>query len=59
MSVADDYGEMVLRDKKTRAIKVDRAEFATVWWSVFRSFVSPYVLFQVSEDLFLLLLSGN
>lgn len=47
VSVADDNGEMVLRDKKTRAVKVDRTEFANVWWSVFRSFVSPYVLFQV------------
>jgi hypothetical protein len=47
VSVADDYGEMVLRDKKTRAVKVDRTEFANIWWSVFRSFVSPYVLFQV------------
>lgn len=47
VSVADDNGEMALRDKKTKAVKVDRAEFASVWWNVFRSFVSPYVLFQV------------
>ncbi|KAH8112731.1 hypothetical protein DFH11DRAFT_473608 [Phellopilus nigrolimitatus] len=47
VSVADDNGEMALRDKKTRAVKVDRAEFAGVWWNTFRSFVSPYVLFQL------------
>lgn len=47
VSVADDNGEMALRDKKTRPVKVDRQEFASVWWNVFRSFVSPYVLFQV------------
>ena len=48
VSVADDNGEMSLRDKRTRAVKVDCAEFARIWWPSFRSFVSPYVLFQVS-----------
>ena len=47
VSVADDNGEMTLRDKKTRAVKVDRGEFARVWWNAFRSFVTPFVLFQV------------
>lgn len=48
VSVADDNGEMALYDKKTRAVKVDRSEFAVIWWQSFRSYVSPYVLFQVS-----------
>lgn len=52
VSVADDNGEMALRDKKTRAVKVDRAEFAHIWWPAFRSFVSPYVLFQVRCGVF-------
>ena len=48
VSVADDNGEMSLRDKRTRNVKVDCSEFARIWWPCFRSFVSPYVLFQVS-----------
>lgn len=55
VSVADDNGEMALNDKKTRAVKVDRSEFAAIWWQSFRSYVSPYVLFQVSTGLNLLL----
>lgn len=54
VSVADDNGEMSLRDKRTRAVKVDCAEFARIWWPSFRSFVSPYVLFQVSPCSFCL-----
>ncbi|EJD07051.1 uncharacterized protein FOMMEDRAFT_118141 [Fomitiporia mediterranea MF3/22] len=53
VSVADDNGEMALRDKKTRAVKVDRVEFARVWWNAFRSFVSPFVLFQLLRKEFL------
>lgn len=51
VSVADDNGEMSLRDQRTRAVKVDCVEFARIWWPSFRSFVSPYVLFQVSPSL--------
>ncbi|KAI5119639.1 hypothetical protein M0805_009001 [Coniferiporia weirii] len=47
VSVADDNGEMALNDKKTRAVRIDRTEFAGVWWQSFRSFVSPYVFFQL------------
>lgn len=50
VSVADDNGEMALRDKKTRSVKIDHAEFSGVWWNCFRSFVSPYVLFQVRNQ---------
>ena len=47
VSVADDNGEMSLREGKTRELVVDRAEFARVWWNVFRSFVTPFVFFEV------------
>ena len=47
VSVADDNGEMSLREGKTRELVVDRGEFAKVWWSEFRSFVTPLVFFEV------------
>ena len=47
VAVADDNGEMPLREGRTRLLKLDRAEFRATWWSVFRSFVSPLVLFEV------------
>lgn len=47
VSVADDNGEMSLRESMTRELIVDRVEFAKVWWNVFRSFVSPLVFFEV------------
>lgn len=47
VSVADDNGEMSLREGKTRELVVDHAEFAKVWWNVFRSFVMPLVFFEV------------
>ena len=47
VSVADDNGEMSLRERTTRELLVDRVEFARVWWNVFRSFVTPLVLFEV------------
>jgi len=47
VSVADDNGEMSLREGMTRELIVDRVEFTKVWWSVFRSFVSPSVFFEV------------
>lgn len=48
VSVADDNGEMALSDKTTKSVKVDHYEFISIWWNTFRSFVSPYVFFQVS-----------
>lgn len=47
VSVADDNGEMALRDGHTKPVGVDRAEFSAIWWQVFRSFVSPLVFFEV------------
>ncbi|KAG5644301.1 hypothetical protein DXG03_008719 [Asterophora parasitica] len=47
VSVADDNGEMSLREGMTRELVVDRIEFAKVWWNVFRSFISPLVFFEL------------
>ena len=55
VSVADDNGEMSLREGMKREVVVDRVEFARVWWNVFRSFVTPFVFFEVRR---LLLLVG-
>jgi hypothetical protein len=57
VSVADDNGEMSLREGMKREVVIDRAEFARVWWNVFRSFVSPFVFFEVKKKVFLLLVS--
>ncbi|KAF8805136.1 hypothetical protein BYT27DRAFT_7105396 [Phlegmacium glaucopus] len=46
VSVADDNGEMSLREGMKREVVIDRAEFARVWWNVFRSFVSPLNFFE-------------
>ena len=47
VSVADDNGEMTLKEGMTRELVVDRVEFAKVWWNVFRSFVTPRTFFEV------------
>ncbi|KAF9476860.1 hypothetical protein BDN70DRAFT_811544 [Pholiota conissans] len=47
VSVADDNGEMSLREGMTRELAIDRAEFSRVWWNVFRSFVTPFVFFEL------------
>ncbi|KAM5530203.1 hypothetical protein V8D89_016139 [Ganoderma adspersum] len=47
VSVADDNGEIPLTDRKTREVRVDMDDFSQVWWSVFRSFVSTQVLFEL------------
>jgi GTPase-activating protein BEM2 len=54
VSVADDNGEMSLREGMKREVVIDRAEFARVWWNVFRSFVSPFVFFEVILGCFFL-----
>lgn len=48
VSVADDNGEMTLREGRTRELALDKVEFARVWWNVFRSFLTPYVFFEVN-----------
>ncbi|CAE6480833.1 unnamed protein product [Rhizoctonia solani] len=46
-SPADDNGETSLREGRTRGIRVDHAEYCRVFWGVFRSFVTPMVLFEM------------
>ena len=45
VSPTDDIG---LSTGTTRVFAVDQTEFAKAWWCTFRSFVSPYVFFEVS-----------
>lgn len=47
VSISDDNGEMPLKDGRTRDAKLDRSDFSTIWWNVFRSFVTPMVFFEV------------
>lgn len=47
VSVADDNGEMPLNDRKTRELRVDMHDFTKIWWSTFRSFMTPIVFFEV------------
>jgi hypothetical protein len=47
VSISDDNGEMPLKDGKTRDAKLDRGDFSSIWWNVFRSFVTPLVFFEV------------
>lgn len=54
MSVADDNGEMTLKEGMTRELVVDRVEFAKIWWNVFRSFVTPRAFFEVCSLLWIL-----
>ncbi|KAH8103500.1 hypothetical protein BXZ70DRAFT_925997 [Cristinia sonorae] len=47
VSVADDNGEISLNAEKTRELRVDVEEYASVWWHTFRSFVTPNVFFEL------------
>jgi hypothetical protein len=51
VSVADDNGEMSLREGKTRDLTVNHKDFARVWWTVFRTFVTPLAFFEVSSHI--------
>ncbi|KAJ7058275.1 rho GTPase activating protein 22 [Mycena amicta] len=53
VSVADDNGEMSLREGKTRELVVDQAEFSRVWWNVFRSLVTPLVFFELLRKMYI------
>ncbi|PPQ71599.1 hypothetical protein CVT24_006459 [Panaeolus cyanescens] len=53
VSVADDNGEISLREGMMRELVVDRVEFARVWWNVFRSFVTPLVFFELLRKIFI------
>ena len=52
VAIADDNGEMPLRESKTRDLVVNHNDFARIWWNVFRSFVTPLVFFEVSALLY-------
>ncbi|KAF8179401.1 hypothetical protein K438DRAFT_1255719 [Mycena galopus ATCC 62051] len=52
VSVADDQGEMSLREGKTRELVVDQMEFSKVWWNVYRSLVSPLVFFELLRKMY-------
>ncbi|KAJ7082182.1 hypothetical protein B0H15DRAFT_952568 [Mycena belliarum] len=53
VSVADDNGEMSLRETKTRELVVDQAQFSKLWWNVFRSLVTPLVFFELLRKMYL------
>ncbi|KAJ7591782.1 rho GTPase activating protein 22 [Mycena floridula] len=53
VSVADDNGEMSLREGRTRNLVLDHGEFSKVWWHVFRSFVTPIVFFELLRKMYL------
>ncbi|TFY55136.1 hypothetical protein EVJ58_g8436 [Rhodofomes roseus] len=46
VSVSDDNGEMPLTASKTREVKLDMDDFSDVWWNVYRSFMTPQILFE-------------
>ncbi|KAH9927766.1 uncharacterized protein B0H18DRAFT_1118293 [Fomitopsis serialis] len=46
VSVSDDNGEMPLTAAKTREVKLDMDDFSDVWWNVYRSFMTPQILFE-------------
>jgi len=51
VSISDDNGEMPLKDGRTRDAKLDRGDFSSIWWNVFRSFVTPLVFLRYVADL--------
>jgi hypothetical protein len=53
VSVADDNGEMSLREGKTRELLLDQVEFAKLWWNVYRSLVTPLVFFELLRKRYL------
>ncbi|KAJ7747010.1 rho GTPase activating protein 22 [Mycena metata] len=53
VSVADDNGEMSLREGKTRELVVDQVEFSKLWWNVYRSLVSPLVFFELLRKMYI------
>ncbi|KZT72385.1 hypothetical protein DAEQUDRAFT_664500 [Daedalea quercina L-15889] len=46
VSVSDDNGEMPLTPAQTREVRLDMDEFSDVWWNVYRSFMTPQILFE-------------
>ncbi|QRW25524.1 breakpoint cluster region [Rhizoctonia solani] len=48
-SPADDNGETSLREGRTRGVRVDHGEYCRIFWGMFRSFVTPMVLFEMIQ----------
>jgi GTPase-activating protein BEM2 len=46
-ATADDNGEMALRDRKSRSMRLDKTEFSKTWWNTYRSFVTPDIFIMV------------
>ncbi|KAF7331838.1 Rho GTPase activating protein 22 [Mycena kentingensis (nom. inval.)] len=53
VSVADDNGEMSLREGKTRELVVDQVEFSKLWWNIFRCLVTPLVFFELLRKMYI------
>ncbi|KAJ7631847.1 rho GTPase activating protein 22 [Mycena polygramma] len=53
VSVADDNGEMSLREGKTRELVVSQLEFSKLFFNVYRSLVTPLVLFELLRKMYL------
>ncbi|KAJ6454183.1 rho GTPase activating protein 22 [Mycena sanguinolenta] len=53
VSVADDQGEMSLREGKTRELLVDQMEFSKAWWNTYRSLVTPLVFFELLRKMYI------
>ncbi|KAJ6543940.1 hypothetical protein B0H19DRAFT_999504 [Mycena capillaripes] len=53
VSVADDNGEMSLREGKTRELVVDQVEFSKLWWNTYRSLVTPLVFFELLRKMYM------
>ncbi|KAI0263829.1 hypothetical protein BC834DRAFT_971183 [Gloeopeniophorella convolvens] len=47
VSIADDNGEMPLGGSRARDARLDRGDFSSIWWNVFRSFLTPLVFFEL------------
>jgi GTPase-activating protein BEM2 len=59
VAISDDNGEMPLKDGRTRDAKLDRGDFSSIWWNVFRSFVTPLVFFEVRSRFYIFAFSSN
>lgn len=46
-ATADDNGEMTLRDRRSRSMRLDQTEFSKTWWNTYRSFVNPDIFVMV------------
>ncbi|KZT36942.1 hypothetical protein SISSUDRAFT_1063257 [Sistotremastrum suecicum HHB10207 ss-3] len=52
VSISDDNGESPLGGT-SRPLKVDKQDFANIWWNAFRTFVTPLVFFELLRKRYL------